>query len=115
MVNPGPYVEFYLKSEENPPEGFEQEEPWCCKVELVRLGSLAVTMLVHVGMMGVCSSMATVVKEQRGNTHNITCQCLVIFLVGEGHGNPLWSSCLENPVVRGAWWAAVHGVAWSQT
>lgn len=49
MINPGPYVEFYLKSEENPPEGFEQEEPWCYKVEMVRLGSLAVTMLVHVG------------------------------------------------------------------
>ena len=30
---------------------------------------------------------------------------------GEGHGNPLQYSCLENPVDRGAWWAAVHGVA----
>ena len=27
------------------------------------------------------------------------------------HGNPLQYSCLENPVDRGAWWAAVHGVA----
>jgi len=31
--------------------------------------------------------------------------------VGEGNGNPLQYSCLENPVDRGAWWAAVHGVA----
>ena len=30
---------------------------------------------------------------------------------GEGHGNPLQCSCLENPTDRGAWWAAVHGVA----
>ena len=30
---------------------------------------------------------------------------------GESHGNPLQYSCLENPVDRGAWWAAVHGVA----
>ena len=32
----------------------------------------------------------------------------------EGNGNPLQCSCLENPMDRGAWWAAVHGVAKSQ-
>ena len=35
--------------------------------------------------------------------------------VGEGNGNPLRYSCLENPMGGGAWWAAVHGVAKSQT
>ena len=30
---------------------------------------------------------------------------------GEGNGNPLRYSCLENPMDRGAWWAIVHGVA----
>ena len=30
---------------------------------------------------------------------------------GGGHGNPLQSSCLETPTDRGAWRAAVHGVA----
>ena len=30
---------------------------------------------------------------------------------GEGHGNPLQYSCLENSMDRGAWWAIVHGVA----
>ena len=30
---------------------------------------------------------------------------------GEGHGNPLQYSCLENPMVRGDWWATVHGAA----
>ena len=30
---------------------------------------------------------------------------------GEGNGNPLQDSCLENPMDGGAWWAAVHGVA----
>ena len=30
---------------------------------------------------------------------------------GEGNGNPLQYSCLENPMDRGAWWAAVHGIA----
>ena len=34
---------------------------------------------------------------------------------GEGNGNPLQYSCLENPMGRGAWWATVHGVAKSQT
>ena len=37
------------------------------------------------------------------------------LLVGEGNGNPLQYSCLENPVDRGAWWAAVHGVTQSRT
>ena len=32
-------------------------------------------------------------------------------LSGEGNGNPLQCSCLENPRDRGAWWAAVYGVA----
>ena len=36
-------------------------------------------------------------------------------LVGEGNGTPLQYSCLENPMDGGAWWAAVHGVAKSQT
>ena len=34
---------------------------------------------------------------------------------GEGNGNPLQYSCLENSIDRGTWWAAVHGVAKSQT
>ena len=36
-------------------------------------------------------------------------------LIGEGNGTPLQYSCLENPMDRGAWWAAVHGVAKSWT
>ena len=35
--------------------------------------------------------------------------------IGGGHGNPLQNSCLENPRDRGAWWAAVYGVAQSRT
>ena len=35
--------------------------------------------------------------------------------IGEGNGNPLQCSCLENPRDRGAWWAAVFGVAQSRT
>ena len=35
-------------------------------------------------------------------------------LNGEGDGTPLQSSCLENPMDGGAWWAAVHGVGKSR-
>ena len=34
---------------------------------------------------------------------------------GEGNGNPLWCSCLENPMDRGAWWATVQRGAKSHT
>ena len=34
---------------------------------------------------------------------------------GEGNGNPLQYSCLENSMDRGAWWATVHGVTKIQT
>ena len=34
---------------------------------------------------------------------------------GEGNGNPLQYSCLENPMDQGAWWPTVHGVAESDT
>ena len=39
--------------------------------------------------------------------------CYIAF--GEGNGTPLQYSCLENPMDGGAWWAALHGVAESQT
>ena len=40
---------------------------------------------------------------------------LPVINCGEGSGNPLQYSCLENPMDGGAWWAAVHGVARSRT
>ena len=35
--------------------------------------------------------------------------------IGEGNGNPLQCSCLENPRDSGAWWAAIYGVTQGQT
>ena len=40
---------------------------------------------------------------------------LSLSCIGEGNGNPLQCSCLENPRDRGAWWAAISGVAQSRT
>ena len=41
--------------------------------------------------------------------------CVLGDTFGEGDGTPLQYSCLENPMDRGAWWAAVYGVTQSQT
>ena len=38
-----------------------------------------------------------------------------LLCIGEGNGNPLQYSCLENPRDRGSWWAATYGIAQSQT
>ena len=40
---------------------------------------------------------------------------LSLSCMGEGNGNPLWFSCLENPKDDRAWWAAVNGVTQSWT
>ena len=40
---------------------------------------------------------------------------LSLSCIGEGNGNPLQCSCLENPRGGGAWWAAIYGVAQSRT
>ena len=39
----------------------------------------------------------------------------LVSTVGEGNGTPLQYSCLENPMDRGAWWAAVHEVVKTRT
>ena len=45
---------------------------------------------------------------------NMKYVCLCQY-IGEGNGNPLQCSCLENPRDGGAWWAAVYGVTQSRT
>ena len=58
--------------------------------------------------------MALLVKTRPDNAGDIRDEGSVPGLErspGEGNGNPLQYSCLENPVDRGAWQATVHGVA----
>ena len=45
----------------------------------------------------------------------VTSLSLSLSCIGGENGNPLQCSCLENPRDRGAWWAAVYGVAQSRT
>ena len=50
------------------------------------------------------------ITAQRGWANLFLVRATVIGKSGEGNGTPLQYSCLENPMDRGAWWAAVHGV-----
>ena len=60
-------------------------------------------------------------KQKQNSFKIIICNIILqwfnhlIVAIGEGNGNPLQYSCLENSMDRGAWWAAVHGVAKSWT
>ena len=52
----------------------------------------------------------------KGNSESFPCFWQKLACLSrEGNGTPLQYSCLENPMGRGAWWAAVHGVAKSRT
>ena len=61
----------------------------------------------HYDLRIVCLQLSF--EQFEGNYH------MLYIFIGEGDGTPLQYSCLENPMDGGAWWAAVHGVAKSQT
>ena len=52
---------------------------------------------------------------ERSQTHFIYLFGCILSYYGEGNGNPLQCSCLENPRDGGAWWAAVYEIPQSQT
>ena len=63
------------------------------------------------------SQVALVVKNPPANVGDIRDLGSIPGLgrsPGEGHGNPLYYSCLDNLVDRGAWWTVVHRAAQSQ-
>ena len=64
------------------------------------------------------SRVAQVVKNLPANSEDARDMGLIPEsgrFPGEGNGNPLQYSCLENPTERGAWWATVYGVPKSWT
>ena len=78
----------------------------CCKFSegwLPTQGLIVLLMLLIKEYLKFSSFMMTL-NQSQGNVK-----------FGEGNGNPLQYSCLENPMDRGAWWAAAHGVAQSRT
>ena len=61
-------------------------------------------------------NLKTIVATSNHIIYSIQCTlCFSLSCTGEENGNPLQCSCLENPRDRGAWWAAVSGVAQSRT
>ena len=58
---------------------------------------------------------ASVVKNSPANAEDVDLILVSGRFPGEGNGNPLQFSCLENPLDRGAWWATIHGVTQSWT
>ena len=61
-------------------------------------------------MIGITSDCSSVSKESACNTGDLGSIPGSGRSPGEGNGNPLQYSCLENPMNRGAWQAIVHGV-----
>ena len=62
-------------------------------------------------MLSNSSQVVLVVKNLLANAGDIRDMGSIPGLgrsPGEGHGNPLQYSCLENPMDRGAWWITVH-------
>ena len=59
--------------------------------------------------------MESQVSMDHTQTHRLSRKQKSSTRVGEGNGNPLQYSCLENPRDGGAWWAAIYGVAQSWT
>ena len=57
----------------------------------------------------------TIQKQKNTETKKKNLLLILSNRIGEGNGNPLQCSCVENPRDGGAWWAAVYGVAQSRT
>ena len=63
------------------------------------------------GSLAYCSTWGQKESDMTEQLHfHFSLSC-----IGEGNGNPLQCSCLENPRDGGAWWAAVYGVTQSRT
>ena len=81
---------------------------YICNVEIYKLGHVNyITLHVEVSWWAVVLGLHRVGHDWATS--------LSLSCIGEGNGNPLQCSCLENPRDGGAWWAAVYGVAQSRT
>ena len=83
----------------------EQRRQWHTTPELLPGKSHGRRSLVGCSPWGSEESDTT---EQLHSHFSLSC-------IGEGNGNPLQCSCLENPSDGGAWWAAISGIAQSRT
>ena len=72
----------------------------------ILMPNLLSTPILHMGFLG-----GAVVKNLPASTGDLDLNPGLGRSPGEGKGNPLQYSCLENSINRGAWWNTVHGVA----
>ena len=78
-------------------------------------GMLCTAVVKRQGLIGNLCSHLKSLRSSQLYIKQTTNKDLLYIRVGEGDGTPLQYSCLENPTDGGAWQAAVHGVAKSQT
>ena len=72
-------------------------------------------MYIDIQLLGPVLLFATAAR-QASLSFTISWSLLrLLSIIGEGNGNPLQCSCLENPRDGGAWWAAIYGVTQSRT
>ena len=90
-------------------QSLSEEDPWKkkCQPTLVLLPGKSHGWRSLVG----CSPLG---REESDTTERLHFH-FSFSCIGEGNGNPLQCSCLENPRDSGAWWAAIYGVAQSWT
>ena len=81
--------------------------------EMATHSSVLAWRIPRMGELGGLPSMGS--HRVGHNWSDLAAAAAAVFHVGEGNGNPLQYSCLENPMTGGALWAAVHGVAKSWT
>ena len=84
-------------------------ETWNLKPRLLAWGKLSTSFLSFLEILGFPGGSDG--KESACNAGDLSLIPGLGRSPGEGHGNPLQCSCLENPIDRGAWQATVHGVA----
>ena len=69
-----------------------------------------IKVIVYINPYNKNSTISTSAIFPRMQECIIIVKCIgIMHHVGEGNGNTLQCSCLENPVDRGAWWAVAHG------
>ena len=89
---------------------FPKPLPWLHNLLEWLIGLRETLLLVYYGLSKLLSG-----KESTSNAEDVDLIPGIGRSPGEGHGNLLQDSCLGNPMDRGAWRAAVHGVAKRQT
>ena len=90
---------------------FGWEKKWDAHMAMAPHSSTLAWKIPWTGKPGRLQSLGSLRSDSTEQIHfQFSLSCL-----GEGNGNPLQCSCLEDPRDWGAWWAAIYGVAWSQT